>query len=315
MRPLAITPATLLLAGCLHRAPEPPAPPPRGPARDSLLLLDLTRGDTLAARGPVDGMVALFRPDVVLLRAGVPAVYGREAARRVLTVAAGAGANGNGGGANALVLWQPLGGGLSRDGGSGYTYGVTTRGPITRTGARIERYLAFWQRDVGSGSAAAWRIAAYAEVGGPGAEGPVREELTVPPAPRAPSRRAADVAAILRGTDSLFSDHADRLGVADAFSTYVADDGAVFAGSELVVGQKAVGDLFGERAGTSLSWKPVYAAAAASGDLGFTVGTSVRTARGPSGAAVQTFGKYLTVWKRQPDGSWRFVIDGGSITR
>src|SRR5438552_17937022 len=98
MRPLAITPATLLLAGCLHRTPEPPAPPPRGPARDSLLQLDLTRGDTVAARGPVDGMVALFRADVVFLRAGVPAVYGRDGARGVMTSSPAAAANGRGGG-------------------------------------------------------------------------------------------------------------------------------------------------------------------------------------------------------------------------
>ena len=31
-------------------------------------------------------------------------------------------------------------------------------------------------------------------------------------------------------------------------------------------------------------------------------------------AVVQRFGKYLTIWKRQPNGSWRFVVDGGNLS-
>jgi ketosteroid isomerase-like protein len=46
--------------------------------------------------------------------------------------------------------------------------------------------------------------------------------------------------------------------------------------------------------------------------LGFTVGEYTLTGRGPTGAAVQRFGKYLTVWKRQPNGSWKFAVDGGN---
>ena len=68
----------------------------------------------------------------------------------------------------------------------------------------------------------------------------------------------------------------------------------------------------GEQRGTSLTWQPVYALAAASGDLGFSIGESVATSLGPSGAAVQRFGKYLTVWRKQQNGDWKFVVDGGS---
>jgi ketosteroid isomerase-like protein len=47
---------------------------------------------------------------------------------------------------------------------------------------------------------------------------------------------------------------------------------------------------------------------AATGDLGYTVGIAVR--RGADGRVGYT--KYLTVWRRQPDGEWRWVVDGGS---
>jgi ketosteroid isomerase-like protein len=66
--------------------------------------------------------------------------------------------------------------------------------------------------------------------------------------------------------------------------------------------------------GTSLTWRPVYAWVTSSRDLGFTVGESVATGRGPSGAAVQRFGKYLSVWQKQRDGTWKFVVAGGNAT-
>jgi ketosteroid isomerase-like protein len=303
MRSLLVASAALLLGGCFHRGSvATPSVPPRGPTRDSLIQLDLTRGDTVAARGPVAGVVSLLRPDVVYLRAGVPAVYGREGTRALLAAGPEPGA----------VLWQPLGGGISRDGRSGYTYGVTTRGVVGRTGLRIERYIAYWQRDAG----APWRIAAYAEIGGPMAvEVALRSQDTIPPAPRLTPRQS-NLVARLHSTDSLFSDLADRMGLTEGFSSYVADDGVLFTGSELVIGPHMVHDYFeASRAGTSLTWRPMYASAAASEDLGFTVGTYVAIARGPSGAAVQRFGKYLTVWKRQRDDIWRFVVDGGNGDR
>jgi ketosteroid isomerase-like protein len=67
-----------------------------------------------------------------------------------------------------------------------------------------------------------------------------------------------------------------------------------------------------QRAGGNLNWRPVFADATASGDLGMTVGEYVFTGRGANGTVVQRFGKYLTIWQRQPNGDWRFVIDGGN---
>lgn len=53
----------------------------------------------------------------------------------------------------------------------------------------------------------------------------------------------------------------------------------------------------------SLEWWPNFAGISRSGDLGFTTG----------GVAVNgnRAGHYFTVWRRQPDGSWRWVYDGG----
>ena len=59
---------------------------------------------------------------------------------------------------------------------------------------------------------------------------------------------------------------------------------------------------------SSLDWRPEFAGMAASGDLGWTSGPW-RLETGVEGETVH--GTYLTVWRRQPDGSWRWAIDIG----
>ncbi len=53
----------------------------------------------------------------------------------------------------------------------------------------------------------------------------------------------------------------------------------------------------------SLFWFPIWAGIARSGDLGFT--------SGPVEFGGRRGGTYFTIWRRQPDGSWKWVYDGG----
>lgn len=301
MRTRSVILATVLVAGCgLHRRPAAPEPA-RGPALDSLFRLDQSRGDSLLARGPVAGVVALLAENVVFLRAGVPAVYGREGARALVGAASGA---------TALSLaWQPIGGGISDDLGSAYTYGVVARLSHAKSPIQFERYIAFWDRNRDR----VWHIAAYSEIGSPPAgEVSLSPDQTTPPTVRLP-KPLEEATAAVRAADSLFSDLAYRMGTGFAFSNTAADNGVVFGSQQFVVGPDAIRSFYaGQGTSSTLTWRPVYAAVAGSRDLGFTVGESIATGLGPSGAAVQRFGKYLTVWKRQRDGTWKFVVDGGN---
>ena len=56
-----------------------------------------------------------------------------------------------------------------------------------------------------------------------------------------------------------------------------------------------------------LSWKTTYAEA--TGALGYTVGTYEDSFKGPDGKTVNGTGKYLCVWKKQNDGTWKAVHD------
>ena len=298
-RILAIPVAVMLAGACQRRGDEFAPSPARLPARDSLFAVDQSRTDSAAARGVSEAMLALLTPDAVYLRAGVPAIYGIDAVRAMFAA--------NPETSGTAITWQPLGGGISNDLRAGYTYGIAAR-VTPRAPLRLERYIAYWRRD----PRAPWRIAAYAEVNAPPAiEGSGPADRVAPPTPTLP-RAMAQVRGAVRAADSLFADLAYRMGTGYAFAATVAPDGVIFGNPQLVIGPQAVEDFFSRGAGSSLAWQPVYAAVAASRDLGFTIGEYTSTGRGPTGAAVQRFGKYLTVWRLQPDGTWKFVVDGGN---
>lgn len=63
---------------------------------------------------------------------------------------------------------------------------------------------------------------------------------------------------------------------------------------------------------TALSWEPVYARVAAAGDLGYTLGNYEATGTGKEGEEITQRGNYVTIWRKQEDGSWRVVVDIGN---
>lgn len=61
-----------------------------------------------------------------------------------------------------------------------------------------------------------------------------------------------------------------------------------------------------------LTWEPTIAFASAAGDLGYTLGTWQSRHYNDAGAGQITTGKYVTIWRKQADGSWKVVFDGGN---
>ena len=57
--------------------------------------------------------------------------------------------------------------------------------------------------------------------------------------------------------------------------------------------------------GFSVTWQATSAEVAASGDIGYTLGTFVFQATMPDGSTLTDPGKYTTIWKKQADGSWK----------
>ena len=60
---------------------------------------------------------------------------------------------------------------------------------------------------------------------------------------------------------------------------------------------------------TSITWKPNKVEVSRSGDMAFLTGTYELSTNDPSGKPVNDRGKYLEVWEKQSDGSWKCAAD------
>ena len=128
------------------------------------------------------------------------------------------------------------------------------------------------------------------------------------------------VAAVVQGqsalqemvkTEHAFADMAEQKNTRDAFMAFIADDGLLFRPGA-VNGKKWMIEhpVPPSDKKPLLAWRPSFAGMSASGDMGFTTGPwefkgDVKDEK-PSG-----YGHFVTVWKKQADGSWRFVVDLG----
>jgi ketosteroid isomerase-like protein len=107
-------------------------------------------------------------------------------------------------------------------------------------------------------------------------------------------------------------------GGTDAWVSWVAADGAqIVPGAGEIRGRDSIRALMAylDDPGTKLTWEPVRAQIAASGDLGWTTGTYESESVGSDGRVQHGQGRYVTVWRKQDDGSWKVVMDLGNPTR
>jgi len=248
-------------------------------ARDRATLLAADRAHARAT-----DFLSAFADDATYLHPGAPLVRGRDAIRAVVKDSLGP------------VVWTPEYADVSDDGTLGYTYGWT------RQADQQGKYLACWRRQPDQ----PWRIIAYARTkpatGGGATPPPTSDVASAPPV-----RGRAD-SHELTSADSAFAAMSVAQGARAAFVAFAADQAVLLGpgGTPMTHGRDAIGGVFaGFPADAVLEWAPVGADIAASGDLGCTVGEAAVRARG-------TYSKYLTIWKRQPDGAWKFVADGGN---
>ena len=97
-----------------------------------------------------------------------------------------------------------------------------------------------------------------------------------------------------------------------AFVTYFAEDGVELDDGGGITSREAISKQPPWPEGTSLTWTPVKADMAASGDFGYTYGNYVFKSKNKEGKIVTNYGKYMSVWKKQKDGSWKVVVDMGN---
>src|SRR5215213_2921123 len=112
-------------------------------------------------------------------------------------------------------------------------------------------------------------------------------------------------------TEQAFSKMAEEKDTRDAFLAFIADDGLLFRPGA-VNGKKWMLEhpVPPSDKKPLLAWQPSYAGMAASGDMGFTTGPWESKAD-IKDEKLSGHGHFVTVWKKQADGSWKFVVDLG----
>jgi len=131
-----------------------------------------------------------------------------------------------------------------------------------------------------------------------------------PTTPRQPTDADRDS---LAASELAFAKRSVEQGMRAAFIEYFADDGINFAPdpgntrARYRARPEAIEPFI-------LDWHPAIAAVARAGDLGFTTGPYAITGRAPAVRELAQ-GMFFSVWRRQPDGDWRVIVDGGAPTR
>jgi ketosteroid isomerase-like protein len=271
-------------------------------AVQDLLAADRAFSKASAATDLITGLTRMFASDVVLL-APAGLVRGAAAAEAALRT--------NPDNSRSRAEWTPIRGGVSADGEHGFTYGYTT---MTRPdGSTLTgKYVAYWRR-----TSDGWRVAVYKRA--LRAPGPVelseRPPAVPPTGSTANALESVRYAAELQQVERDFSRDAQS-GFGAAFRKYAAPDAAH------VGGQNDASFLFGPEqiarpldgplpSGVTVTWAAADAIAAASGDLGVTIGaiTTVESATDTTELR-RSDRPYFTVWRREaPAGSWRYIVE------
>jgi len=112
-------------------------------------------------------------------------------------------------------------------------------------------------------------------------------------------------------TERAFAQASADKGTRDAFLAFIAEDGVLFRPTAVRGKEWMLSHPLPPSAKRQLlSWQPIFGDMAQSGDMGYTTGPWQFKADINDEKAT-AFGEFITVWKKQRDGSWRFVIDLG----
>ena len=111
--------------------------------------------------------------------------------------------------------------------------------------------------------------------------------------------------------EKAFNDMAQKDGLVKAFEHFADPEGVIRRSKKIYKGKQAIADWYEQdvRPNETLTWTPTFVEVSKSGDLGYTYGDFVFTYPDSLGNIKQNTGIFHTVWKRQEDGSWKYVWD------
>jgi len=104
---------------------------------------------------------------------------------------------------------------------------------------------------------------------------------------------------------------AAQSGDMEKVASYFADDAVMISSGEKPVrGRQAVRSYLAESMkipGFRISWEPLEGKV--TGDMGYLLERTRMTMTGPQGTPVTQELQTVTIWRKQPDGAWKNVVD------
>lgn len=99
-----------------------------------------------------------------------------------------------------------------------------------------------------------------------------------------------------------------------AFAKWFADDAVTLSnGQAPVLGKAAIAaDTKWSPSDYQLTWTPEGGRMSPAGDMGFTWGHYEGRSKDRDGTPKVVTGRYMTVWKKQADGSWKVALDASN---
>ena len=161
---------------------------------------------------------------------------------------------------------------------------------------------------------------------------PALHAQTGPPIPNTPSTATFDPLATPSSTASLLTQPtlnpgalllldlerrfaaAVAAGGGKAFSNWFADDAVTLSnGRPALRGRGAVAASANwDPKAYQLTWTPTAAQMGPSNDMGFTWGHYEGRSKDSHGEPILVTGRYITVWKKLPDGTWKVALDASA---
>jgi ketosteroid isomerase-like protein len=124
------------------------------------------------------------------------------------------------------------------------------------------------------------------------------------------SRQSKELNSLVEN-ERAFSRMSEEKGIRESFTEFIADDGILFRPGP-VTGKKWMQEhpLPPSDKRPLLAWQPNFAGISRAGDMGYTTGPWQYKSDSKD-AKPAAFGDFMTVWKKQADGRWKFAIDLG----
>jgi ketosteroid isomerase-like protein len=111
----------------------------------------------------------------------------------------------------------------------------------------------------------------------------------------------------MQKADIALSEYSKLKGMHKAFLQFIADDAVLLHSNTIpIIGADAILFIANMNdANLELTWNPLGGEVASSGEMGYTYGTFFLK----KDTTTMQQGSYVTIWKKQPDGKWKFVLE------